>query len=459
MLNKALPVYRERAFIVVGGLSLIASLVLLGSVTSAQNGEPPRDYRGKCGDAGCHAEYAERSVVHGPVAQEACDGCHEPVEGKVHRFTFVEKGADLCFECHDEHEGRVTHKPVANGQCERCHDPHGSKTRGLLTADSLNELCLECHDELLEEMSFLHGPVAVGACTVCHDAHSSDHDHLLSSGDRDLCVRCHTGLSSRITAKSVVHAPVKEGCVSCHNPHGADNKMMLPSVAPDLCVDCHDDIGDTMDDAVVTHDALTSGKSCVGCHDPHASDRERLLVKPPMDLCLSCHDRELTNGEGTIKNVASLLRDNPSHHGPITQKNCSGCHQVHGGENYRLLIEPYPAGFYAPFEKERYALCFECHEPDLVEEEETDTLTNFRNGERNLHFVHVNRSPKGRTCRACHDVHASKLPKHITESVPFGEWKLPVNFVQTNTGGGCQPGCHRPYRYDRHTPIVNLPDS
>lgn len=185
---------------------------------------------------------------------------HEPVEGNQHKFTFVEEGADLCLECHDEYEGQVKHAPVAGGQCDSCHDPHGSKAKGLLTVDFLNELCLECHDELLEAMSFLHGPVAVGACTVCHDAHSSDHDNLLSSGDRDLGTRCHSELNSRITAKSVVHAPVKEGWVSCHNPHGATDKMMLMSIAPDLCVDCHDGIGDIMDDATVTHDALTKWK-------------------------------------------------------------------------------------------------------------------------------------------------------------------------------------------------------
>jgi hypothetical protein len=41
--------------------------------------------------------------------------------------------------------------------------------------------------------------------------------------------------------------------------------------------------------------------------------------------------------------------------------------------------------------------------------------------------------------------------------VPFGGWRIPINYQATETGGGCQPGCHRAYRYDRDTPAVNLP--
>ena len=78
----------------------------------------------------------------------------------------------------------------------------------------------------------------------------------------------------------------------------------------------------------------------------------------------------------------------------------------------------------------------------------------FRNGERNLHFLHVNRE-KGRSCRACHDEHASNQPKHIRESVPFGRWTMHTQYTKTETGGGCTTGCHRPYSYDRDNPKTN----
>jgi predicted CXXCH cytochrome family protein len=300
--------------------------------------------------------------------------------------------------------------------------------------------------------------VAAGACTICHDPHASDHAGLLFAEPLDLCFKCHTTMQARITSKPYKHAPATEDCAACHDPHGADNKMFLKSTMPGLCTDCHDEIDDLLAEATVGHDALTSEGSCANCHDPHASDVEHILAKEPMDLCLSCHDKELKSGEGKLINVAQLLRDGPNHHGPIRQRNCTACHtDIHGGARFRLLKGAYPAEFYAPFAIGRYAFCFECHEPDLVTEERTDKLTGFRNGDRNLHFLHVNRKVKGRTCRACHETHASKKPRHITESVPFGDWRIPINYAKTETGGSCLPGCHKRYGYDRNEAAVNIP--
>ena len=399
-------------------------------------------------------------MPHAPAAEDSCDSCHEPVSEQQHEFRFTEEGAELCTQCHDEFSGKVQHAPAAEGQCTACHDSHGSATDKLLTSSSIGELCAECHEELTEDLKFVHGPVAAGACTLCHNPHASDHPVLLpGSSTPDLCMKCHTAMQTRMTEKAYKHAPVEDDCVSCHNPHGAGNNMMLNDSPPGLCIECHDAIGEVMEDATVTHDALTTGKSCVDCHQAHASDVEHVLLKEPMDLCLSCHDKELESGEGKILNIARTLQENPSHHGPITDKNCSGCHEVHGGKYFRMLLEEFPAGFYTPFEEAKYALCFTCHEPDLVLDEETDELTNFRNGEWNMHYLHVNRAVKGRTCRACHNAHASQRPKHITETVPFGEWQLPVNFKQTAKGGTCQPGCHRAYGYDREKPVENVPKS
>jgi len=79
----------------------------------------------------------------------------------------------------------------------------------------------------------------------------------------------------------------------------------------------------------------------------------------------------------------------------------------------------------------------------MLRDKETTTLTNFRDGKRNLHFLHVNRPEKGRTCRACHETHASTHPKHIRDAVPFGkvnwplELKYQVEYADINTGEAC----------------------
>jgi len=153
-----------------------------------------------------------------------------------------------------------------------------------------------------------------------------------------------------------------------------------------------------------------------------------------------------------LEDIQSLLETNEDWHGPVRAGNCVGCHSPHGGEEYRLLKRPYPATFYSPFDIANYSLCFSCHEEALVLEPETSTLTFFRDGTRNLHFLHVNREDRGRTCRACHEVHASPHPSHIRDTVPFGNYDLPLNFQKHESGGSCFPACHVKQSYQYGSP-------
>ena len=79
----------------------------------------------------------------------------------------------------------------------------------------------------------------------------------------------------------------------------------------------------------------------------------------------------------------------------------------------------------------------------------TRTLTNFRDGNWNLHYLHVNKARRGRTCRACHELHASPDPLHIRERIQYGKWLMPIHFEKTEMGGSCHPGCHSIKLYDR----------
>ena len=120
-------------------------------------------------------------------------------------------------------------------------------------------------------------------------------------------------------------------------------------------------------------------------------------------------------------------------------------------ENRKLLIKSFPADVYVPYSDKEYELCFSCHNRDLLRFPETSFATGFRDGERNLHYLHVNKE-KGRSCKLCHNVHGSNNPKLINDRAPFGNWELPLKFVKTDTGGQCSPGCHKTYNYDRKTP-------
>ena len=158
--------------------------------------------------------------------------------------------------------------------------------------------------------------------------------------------------------------------------------------------------------------------------------------------------------DGTVvADVALAIRSAPFQHGAIREGECDGCHLAHASQHRDLLRDTFSPNFYESYDLAHYALCFSCHDKALVEQART-MLTNFRNGDRNLHYLHVHQE-KGRSCRACHEIHASRRPFHMRESVPFGGWTLPIEFRKEETGGTCESSCHQAETYDRGwTPTV-----
>jgi predicted CXXCH cytochrome family protein len=219
---------------------------------------------------------------------------------------------------------------------------------------------------------------------------------------------------------------------------------MLKEEGGKLCAMCHRDyspkIYEAIDTAEVKHPPVDSG-ACVDCHRPHSSQYASLLKNSMEKLCFSCHD-ELGETVG-----ASQYR-----HGPVQTGDCTACHNVHGSKFTKLLARLYPLTFYIAYAPENYDLCFGCHNKEIAKNRTTESLTNFRDGDYNLHYFHVN-NEKGRTCTACHDPHASNQPKHIRYEVPFGDWwSYPINITKTETGATCVVGCHAPKGYDRINP-------
>ena len=415
-----------------------------------------------CITSQCHATVGQEKFVHGPVAAGECTICHgksprHKETPKKYKFGEIKNLVGICYSCHDKFKPKkFVHSPVEDGECIVCHSPHGSPFKFQLTAQG-GKLCFECHDEALIAKKYVHGPAAVGGCVACHEPHTADYEKNLKAQGPTLCFSCHTDMAESFQNAKVIHKPVAENCSNCHNSHSDEKEFMLSNTAPVLCFGCHEEKKKWVNNAAVQHGALMTGKSCLNCHEPHVSNIAKRLSMAPMDLCISCHDREVKTPDGKfLKNMKQLLAENKDHHGPIRQKDCSGCHNPHGSNVFRILKEPYPARFYMPFAIENYNLCFGCHEKTLLQNPETTKLTNFRNGEVNLHFKHVNKPEKGRTCRACHETHASNHPKHIRESVPFGTWELPVNYQKTETGGSCTPGCHKLKKYDRIKKEKNL---
>nr|WP_243370898.1 cytochrome c3 family protein [Geotalea sp. SG265] len=298
--------------------------------------------------------------------------------------------------------------------------------------------CRQCHSDPGKAV-VTHAPYAAGECSSCHQLaqdkrHPEDRGAVILTGTgARLCNQCHDALD---TAKNV-HGPVASGdCILCHQPHASKNGNLLNNTGMGLCLNCHEN---TFSQKKM-HGPVADG-NCLICHDPHQSDNPFFLKMGLPALCFSCHN-------------PSAMSDK-SVHAPVKKGNCLACHDPHGSPYRKHLRKDFPEAFYLPFNPENFAICFDCHALEMILERRTDSLTNFRDGDRNLHFLHVNKIDKGRSCKACHDPHAAEQPKLIKRRIPgFGKWEIPIAFDKKATGGTCVVGCHKPKSYDR-TKAVN----
>ncbi|HWI41061.1 MAG TPA: cytochrome c3 family protein, partial [Verrucomicrobiae bacterium] len=298
---------------------------------------------------------------------------------------------------------------------------------------------------------------ALGQCAYCHNPHESDEKGLLRKKSRDVCLGCHGDFATAMAKAAVVHPPVQnDPCTRCHNPHGSKVLHVLNSKMPDVCIGCHVRIGKKIAEAKTQHKPLLENESCGNCHSSHFSPSRGLLASAEKSVCLGCHGKDGL-GKPPLRNISKEIDGKKVLHGPIQKGKCSACHDPHGSDYFRMLPAQYPKSFYTKGSEGNYDACLTCHNKDIARYSETETATNFRNGRQNLHYLHVGFKMKGRSCRACHDVHGSNGPKLVSvEGSPFGEWKIPTRFVQTPTGGSCSPGCHRLLKYDRITPQPGL---
>jgi len=259
------------------------------------------------------------------------------------------------------------------------------------------------------------------------------------------CTECHEQLVKR----EYMHYPVDDDCSNCHESTGASHPMgdsagfRLMDQVPALCYYCHEERGES----AFTHLPVEEGE-CLGCHDIHGSSKPSLLRSPDPGLCLSCHNRDIRDDSSNTINISRLVTGKMIAHTAISGGGCMTCHQAHGSGFREILVDQFPSENYLPAKTENFALCFLCHNTGLLDEEETGSETNFRDGRKNLHWLHMN-GERGRNCRMCHNIHGSPQPFLVEETVGFGNWEMRLNFIPTQQGGSCLPGCHGKLMYLR----------
>lgn len=404
-----------------------------------------------CTTPECHASYAEYPRIHAPVAQHACDSCHQPDTGG-HVYPIAPGGNEVCLACHDlGPTGRVQHLALTEDGCLACHSPHASNQPALLVGDAMAETCGGCHT--MSAGRFRHEPYDDGLCIACHEPHSGENRLLLrGADDADHCGLCHASTVVEMAGSPHGHDRIDGACLNCHAAHASDYSGLLTSHSGDQCLRCHADIRTTIESSLVTHQGAMTDRHCVTCHAPHASPEVSMLRDSQAAVCMECHDEPLTAVDGrTIPDMTAFVLDAAFEHGPVRAGDCSACHSVHGSIHDHLLKDKNPALIVGSFDARNYALCFSCHTPDLVTEPETEALTQFRQGSKNLHHTHVVGENRARSCSNCHVVHGGNRPRLMADFPPFdgSGWRMPLGFVLNERGGSCAPGCHEPMTYER----------
>lgn len=429
--------------------ALILLFAFFGVMRSAPAKEQKHsDPSRSCTSSECHPAIIKHKFLHGPLQIGQCTVCHLPLPGSGHKFNLVAVEAKLCLTCHKgvDTRGSMLHDPVAKGKCLGCHDPHGSEEKNQVRKTPAVLLCNECHNKKpVLTRKYIHKPAARGECLSCHRPHGNKAKNLLDATGSKLCLQqCHEKMRPVMVAGKEQKAHLTaEDCTRCHRSHDSNFPSLLTRSPGELCLDgCHKEIREKIGSGEFKHDPMTKGMACVECHRAHDNKLGSLLKKPAADLCLACHDEFWARVE-----TAAFK------HRPVADKGCNSCHLSHGSSYGNLLFTRYPSNTSLPYSKGSYAFCFSCHSGKITGERYTDKETDFRNGQLNLHYLHVNKEKGGQSCRACHGDHAGGQPKLIRAQFQFGNWTASIRFIKSNTGGSCLAGCHGEYFYDRVKPV------
>ncbi len=410
----------------------------------------------------CHDDLMTQETVHAPVKKD-CNRCHVAT-GEQHTgtktdgigFKLKQDVPGLCYECHDPMDDKeFVHDPIQKGECLTCHDAHTSPNLYLVKENPVGKLCLDCHDLEIPKDNFVHGAVSDGDCQGCHNPHQANNKSFIANTKLDrLCKKCHKSFRKELK-KEHVHDPFKKkSCFDCHNPHSSKEEHLSDLKPKDLCLSCHEDTHNTITNAKLVHGAINETETCLNCHAPHASAEKKILKSPEKEMCLECHNKGIESETGNVSAIGPHLVEGNTVHGAIEEDGCIVCHKPHTSEIQSLLNMEFPTQKYVKATVDNFELCFSCHDKALIESPITKTGTDFRDGDQNLHFVHI-QNDRGRNCTLCHDVHGTKNTYLIKKETRYGSWDMPIEFEHTDTGGSCLTGCHKKLSYER----IVLPDS
>lgn len=280
-------------------------------------------------------------------------------------------------------------------------------TPGLVTAQEYSskgaDSCLTCHKSdkwsVMPIFNTKHGsltdpeaPFSNLQCEACHgpsQAHRKakkkseapvpvvfgEGSHTPVSEQNAACLGCHEGHTGAGWFGSR-HESADVGCASCHQLHTEHDPMFEPLAQQEVCFGCHSRARtDTF--KASSHPLRFGEMACSGCHDVHDGNNDYLLTEDNVnDTCYRCH---------ADKRGPYLWE-----HAPVTES-CTLCHDVHGSNHPAMLTRRPPL------------LCQQCHSASGHPGQEY--TSDDMDSNANARFL------LARGCQNCHtQVHGSNHP-------------------------------------------------
>jgi predicted CXXCH cytochrome family protein len=354
-----------------------------------------------------------------------------------------QRGLVQCTSCHDPHAewgdatvGRFLVKPSGRSAlCATCHvqgglGSHASSTHPLRDAQTGRSTTL-----------------AEAGCGACHVSHGADpRTRLLRSAATDdaPCLSCHATATARPLGQDLVkpwaHPSSPRGLHDAGEGPFAVGAPRLPEVSPGTprhatCVDCHDP---HLANAAPAVPPLAAG-ALAGVWGIGLDGERVAPVRYEYEVCLKCHGDSANKPQAAPGAVIPVRRErldlnlrlvfapaaasfhpvaSPSRNGRVpglkapytgaSQILCTDCHASdtgrgaggsgargpHGSIYPSLLERRYLTTDRTPEGPEAYALCYKCHDRDVLLSERSDFPAHRR------HVV-----DQAAPCSACHDAH------------------------------------------------------
>lgn len=367
------------------------------------------------------------------------------------KVRYDHSGKIQCTTCHDPHNddfGRFMVKSNRNsGMCKTCHRPAGYA--GAAVHDTSAAVWNGRGRDPWPHTDF--DTVTDNSCLNCHRSHGAGaKERLLTDREEDACLNCHDGgvgknignLLNRTSAHRVKfyqgsHDPTENiltasrhvECVDCHNPHRADNSS---ASAPNVNGALQGVSGMTVNGGLIDNSQFQF-QVCLKCH---GQDKYRITtginrqfdtanIRIAIDPANAGHHG--IAAPGTAGYVPSLRPP----YDASSRIYCTDCHNnnnavnaggsgpngPHGSQYEFLLERRYEVMDHSPWSTARYALCFKCHNPNTLMDENVSTFPE--------HDTHVRE--ENTSCAVCHDPHGS--PNNV------GLINFDTNAVFPNAGG------------------------